>query len=404
MCFSFRSRAFVKCFSAVSIALLLTSSAAGGQPAPNLPTIAELEDIAYEPTLQPELVGMPSYQDLKDTIYSFQNYLRGAELLAKFEEPVLTRGASGIAIYRKASPAVVLVFAGNIRGEQLTEWGMGTGVIVGPAGYVLTNWHVVKGFQGIVVLLKPPGGAALTRSNAYDADLINYYREKDLALLKLVNPPSNLTVIETASASQLQVAQDIHVIGHPGGIEHAWSYTTGVVSQTRPHYETRLSAGQEIRANVIQIQVAVNPGNSGGPVLDDQGKMVGLISFGHTENMNFAIAADEISTFLSYAMRTRTRGITAQAPDSPEAEYSVDLLLDGRRVIRASYPDMVVYFVHEDDGKVVGLVANASNGVVLQAWEPGPTGGFNQWLAKMPEGTTVEGTGKAGLPDVFVSK
>ena len=65
MCFSFRYRAFVKCFSAVSIALLLTSSAAGGQPAPNLPSIAELEDIAYEPTLQPELVGMPSYQDLK---------------------------------------------------------------------------------------------------------------------------------------------------------------------------------------------------------------------------------------------------------------------------------------------------------------------------------------------------
>jgi S1-C subfamily serine protease len=304
--------------------------------------------MAYEPTPQPELVGMPSYQDLKGAVYSFQNYLRGAELLAKFEEPVLTRGANGIAIYRRASPAVVLVFAGNIRGEQLTEWGMGTGVIVGPAGYVLTNWHVVKGFQGIVVLLKPPGSAAPTRSYAYDADLIDYYREKDLALLKLVNPPSNMTVIEIASASQLQVAQNIHVIGHPGGIAHAWSYTTGVVSQTRLNYETSFS-GQEIHANVIQIQATVNPGNSGGPVLDDQGKMVGLISFGPTENMNFAIAADEISTFLSYAMRARTRGITAQAPDSPEAEYSVDLLLDGRRVIRASYPDMVVYFVHEDD-------------------------------------------------------
>ena len=77
MCFTFRSRAFVKCFSPVSFALLLTSSAAGGQPAPNLPSIAELEDIAYEPTPQPELVGTPSYQDLKDTNLFFPELSEG---------------------------------------------------------------------------------------------------------------------------------------------------------------------------------------------------------------------------------------------------------------------------------------------------------------------------------------
>ena len=252
MCFSFRSRAFVKCFSAISIALLLTSSAAGGQPAPNLPSIAELEDIAYEPTLQPELVGMPSYQDLKDTIYSFQNYLRGATLLDNFREPILTRGASGIAVYRAASPAIVLVVAGNVRHGQVTDLGTGTGVIVDSSGYVLTNWHVVRGFQGVLVLLKPHRGAVPVESLGYAAQIITYDSQKDLALLKLVNPPARLPVIAMGSISQLQVAQDIHVIGHPGGVEHAWSYTAGVVSQIRPNYEGKFGMSTAVMRHFLR--------------------------------------------------------------------------------------------------------------------------------------------------------
>lgn len=392
-----------KGLSAVLLTLMVALNAPGDS-ASNLPSLDDLERLRYKASAEPGLVGMPSYSDLKNTIYSFQNYLRGVTLLDNFREPILTRGASGIAVYRAASPAIVLVVAGNVRYGQVTDLGTGTGVIVDSSGYVLTNWHVIRGFQEVLVFLKPHRGTVLVEGLGYAAHIITYDRQKDLALLKLVNPPARLPVIAMGSISQLQVAQDIHVIGHPGGLEHAWSYTTGVISQIRPHYEGKFDTGQEIRANLIQIQATVNPGNSGGPVLDDQGRMIGLISFGYTENMNFAIAGDEISRFLSYARQLTTRGGTAGTPDGPRAAYSAALLGNSRRVTRASYPDIVVYFVHEDDGKVVGLVGKASNGVVLQAWERGPTGGFNQWLAEFADGTEVQGTGKAGLPDLFVAK
>jgi S1-C subfamily serine protease len=402
-----RNVQLVRVFLTVVLGTLpLAVGALGAGQATSLPSLVELRKLDYEPTSRPGLFGVPSYLDLKGILASFRNYVRGSKLAARFEEPIVTRGGQGIAVYRKAAPAVVLVVAGNVEDEKVTDLKVGSGVIVDPTGYILTNWHVVAGFDGVLVFLKPSGGTAIVKTLGYAAGLVNHDQLTDLALLKLENSPRNLPSIQVEAASNIQVAEDIHVIGHPGGPENAWTYTTGVISQIRRNYEQSFEDGTVIRGNLIQIQTAINPGNSGGPVLDDEAKMVGLVSFQKTDaqNMNFAIGADEISAFLSRSMGTRTRGLADQGPNSASVEYLSGRLPDGRQVLKERYTDMAVYLIREQTGRAICLIVESKKGILVQASSPGPTGGFNNWVAKFSNGVTIEGTGTAGLPVIFVGE
>src|SRR6185437_3997155 len=169
--------------------------------------------------------------------------------------------------------------------------GLGSGAIVDPRGYILTNWHVINGYSGALIFLRPRTGADAATSDTYVAKVVAQSALKDLALLKIINPPSALAVLRIGRLSDVQVAEDIHVIGHPKG--HCWSYTTGVVSQIRDAYKWSYSDGSSHQARVIQLQTAVNPGNSGGPVFDDSGSIIGLVAMGEEgQSLNYAIAAD----------------------------------------------------------------------------------------------------------------
>jgi S1-C subfamily serine protease len=109
---------------------------------PELPKIADLKTISYEKADQSSLSTAPSYQDLVDTIRLAEAYARGSQLLPTFHEPILTRGATGIAVFQKVSPSVVLVVTGDIKNKQFEPSGLGAGVILNSTGEILTNWHV----------------------------------------------------------------------------------------------------------------------------------------------------------------------------------------------------------------------------------------------------------------------
>lgn len=368
-----------------------------------LPSVDVLERTPVDPVASPNLTGVPTYEDLLDVLNSFSAYIRGSAIVAKHEEPVLTRGAMGVSLFRRLSPAVVLVMAAKFTGDQISEMSEGTGVIVDSRGYVLTNSHVLAGYDSALVFLKPAGQAVPRQNLAFDVRLVNYDASKDLALLKIVQPPTTLVTAELTDIAKIEVGQDIHVIGHPGGSEHAWSYTTGVVSQIRRNYAATYSSGQRLQADLVQIQTAVNPGNSGGPVFDDGGKVIGLVTFGFTEmqNLNFAVAVDEISRFLALSLQMTTRGVNAPSHQAEKGEYSAGKLGDDKKVIRARFPELTVFIVQNSDGKWIGLLAKHKSGLVLKAWEPGITGGFNQWQLTLKDGTTLMAKGRAGLPEVF---
>jgi S1-C subfamily serine protease len=326
---------------------------------------------------------------------SFRYFDRGTRILANYKEFQATRGAKGIAIFRDVSPAVTLVVTGD---QQNNVDGIGTGVIVDPSGYVLTNWHVISGHADAVVFMKPPSGAEVDKKYAYYAQVVYANPLPDLALLKLAERPASLPSIAIADISQAQVAEDIHIIGHPHG--QFWSYSTGVLSQIRADYTWKYDDGSQHRAKVLQMQTAINPGNSGGPVVDDSGKLIGLVAmFEEGQNLDYAIAADVIKSFLAQATRTQTRSAKHDTEGAGTNSVFAAPVENGT-VYKIDSHNSLVYWMVDKGGMTCCLLIKDAEGNTVEAtgWTDK---GFAQWSATLASGDVLHASGKLGLPETF---
>lgn len=175
-------------------------------------------------------------------------------------------------IYKAYAPSVVLVFAsdGGSRGSA------GTGSIISTDGEVLTNAHVVakdrRPMKSLFVYLKPErlrGNNAADLKRRFRATLVDVDHELDLALLKIVDPPDGILPIEFADPDVVEIGEPVVAIGHPetGGL---WTLTTGSVSSVVSDF------GGVPGKDVFQTEASVNRGNSGGPLLNAFGHMVGV--------------------------------------------------------------------------------------------------------------------------------
>lgn len=234
---------------------------------------------------------------------------RIASVLQKLGKTLIlerTRGAKDIAVYRNAAPAVVFVLASE---ENSEEFSTGSGAIIDRRGHVLTNWHVVENHPRVVVVFKPKDSTDLKKEMAFRATVVKVDQIADLALLKINNPRKGFASLRLGDISNLQVGQDVHAIGHPEG--EVWTYTKGIISQIRANYKWFTDDNIAHRATVIQTQTPINPGSSGGPLLDDKGRLIGINSFGSVkgEGLNYAVAVDVVKTFLK-------RKVSRKAPSS----------------------------------------------------------------------------------------
>lgn len=230
------------------------------------------------------------------------------------------RGSKEAGLYARLSPAVVLI---------VTEDGLGSGTVIAEDGHILTNWHVVKGYDTVGVIFKPSQeGSKPSKKNIQPAKVIQFDEVSDLALLKLNVVNKKLPDVDFGNLSALRVGDDVHAIGHPTG--ETWSYTRGIVSQVRQAYEWRTGDGRTHTADVIQTQTPINPGNSGGPLLMDDGLLIGINTFKTDgEGLNFAVSADEIRKFL---VRDRNRVAKVEpkkckAKASPKKNVTLDSIV-----------------------------------------------------------------------------
>jgi S1-C subfamily serine protease len=359
----------------------------------NLPSISDLEHLQFVPTDHPS-VPDGSYSELSTIRSLFAAYNAGSEAVAKYRDPVLTRGSSGITVFRTVSPAVVVVIVGSVKQDKFDPEGIGTGAIVDAHGYVLTNWHVINGYREAVIFLKPSHASELTDAQAHIATVVYQNPTIDLALLKIIDPPSNLPHITVGSIDQAQVAEDIHIIGHPHG--NLWSYSTGVISQIRDDFTWKYEDGSQHMTKVLQLQTAINPGNSGGPVVDDSGRMLGLVAMiEEGQNLDYAIAADVIKNFLRTGLGMTTRGSAHPTANvDPPGKISTATLSDGSVVSKVVYSDVVVYSVVGKPAE--GMEAKFSDGTEISARGYDSTGHFESWHAKLPEGRELTATASAG--------
>ncbi len=184
-------------------------------------------------------------------------------------------------INTKVSPSVVLISGKSMKGE-----GQGTGVITTEDGYIVTNAHVVSGFSELTVTLNDEN------NTEYPATLIGTDETTDLAVIRI--NASGLTPAELGTSSTLQVGQSVVVIGNPLGKEFSGSVTTGVISALDRQVEFEDGSVY----NYIQTDAAINSGNSGGPLVNMQGQVIGInaakIDTSVAEGMGFAIPIDEV--------------------------------------------------------------------------------------------------------------
>lgn len=161
-------------------------------------------------------------------------------------------------VAKRIAPSVVRVQRPGFRGPE----GQGSGVIVDAEGYIVTNFHVVEGAQGLLV--------ELNDQRLADATIIGVDEATDLAVLKIDLP--DLTAAEWGDSDALEVGDLVWAAGSPFGLSR--SVTFGIVSAKG----RRSSSGVTSTAyqEYLQTDVAVNPGNSGGPLVDIEGNVVGI--------------------------------------------------------------------------------------------------------------------------------
>jgi serine protease Do len=178
-------------------------------------------------------------------------------------------------IFEQASPAVVMVMGHSDNGKSGSG---GTGSIIQADGLVLTNAHVVieertgKPYPRVSVFLKPArvtGDSRTDLSCMLRAKVMAYSTPLDLALLKMESPPSPLPVVAFAEATQAHIGDRVVAIGHPeqGGL---WTLTTGVISAEVDNFNG--VKGKD----VFQTETGLNRGNSGGPLLNSEGRMIAV--------------------------------------------------------------------------------------------------------------------------------
>lgn len=366
------------------------------------PSLANIRAIDYERSASPEQIDAMDFTALRDLINACQAYSKGLRLLPNFREPVLTRGDVGISVFRKVSPSVVLILTANLKDDKVTDSALGTGVIIDPVGYVLTNWHVVAGYDAGIVFFKPAVGTEPAKDSSYGVKLIAMDEAADLAILKIIKPPSGLTAVKFGELSTIQVAEDIHIIGHPHG--NLWSYSTGVISQIRDQYDWKYTDGSKHLARVLQMQTAINPGNSGGPVLDNDSNMLGLVAMSEEgQNLNYAVAIDVIKNFVNSSLATRARGSAPQT-QTERGEIYIGHTKDGLSITKTAYSDFVSYSVRDANGSPIELLAETTDGALLTGWNPNAFGGFAEWTYKPSRGQTIYVKSSGTAPDIISAK
>jgi S1-C subfamily serine protease len=177
-----------------------------------------------------------------------------------------------VRIYKHASPGVANIITRTVEYNfffnAVPVEGAGSGFVIDPKGYILTNYHVVAEAEKIEVLL----GDQHAQSR-YAAKFIGADQRNDVALLKIDPKAARLTALPLGDSSALQVGQKVLAIGNPFGFQS--TLTTGVVSALGRTVQTSQSTFIE---DAIQTDASINRGNSGGPLLDTRGQVIGINS------------------------------------------------------------------------------------------------------------------------------
>lgn len=209
--------------------------------------------------------------------------------------PLLDSEINTIDLFKRCANSVCFITTTKrgydfFRGEYDYPAGQGSGFIWDDSGHLVTNYHVISGATSAQVTLQD--------HSVYNAKMVGYAANYDLAVLKIDAEEAEVHPVSIGTSEDLQVGQNVYAIGNPFGWDQ--TLTTGVVSALGR--KIKALTGRDIE-NVIQTDAAVNPGNSGGPLLDSAGRLIGVNTAiyspsGSSAGIGFAVPVDTVNSIV----------------------------------------------------------------------------------------------------------
>ena len=306
--------------------------------------------------ISPDLLKIDKALELKSKYKVAKEFAIKTDQNLKKKKKIKFRG-SAKNIYKSYANSVVFLYNPTKGKESL-----GAGFLVHESGVILTNWHVTKGAKEIYVWPLPKDGAVETEVLFKDIDpyfgsVLAENKGQDLALIKVSGLTADTKVVELGSNESVSIGDTVYAIGHPNGLP--WSFTLGTVSQIRKNKKWIYEDKSEHQATVIQTQTPISPGNSGGPLFSESGKIVGINTWGADgQNLNFAVAVDHAKEFIKAnpnitKVNTIDAVIKKDYPNAKTEDYNKNGVVD-------------TWYIDENkNGKIdLGFVDDDENGFV----------------------------------------
>ena len=287
-----------------------------------------LENVSEENTFMPETVPETTTQAIEQTTSQLQETTTLPPETTTASQVSVTEPATNVSdskskgeIYSQAVDSIVCItitgykyyssFFGQSYRQKFTS--SGSGFIISKDGYIVTNHHVIEGAEEISV--------STYDGREYSAVLIGSEEANDVAVIKI---DGSFTPVKTGSSSSLQVGDEIMVIGNALG-ELAYTFTDGIVS----YLSRAVTTDSGATINMFQTNAAINEGNSGGPVYNMNGEVVGIASAKYAsssiEGLGFCIPIDDVKAIikdlqtLGYVSGKPLLGISVQTINSSMA-------------------------------------------------------------------------------------
>ncbi|KAH9742188.1 hypothetical protein KPL70_002875 [Citrus sinensis] len=224
----------------------------------------------------------------------FSNVDSASAFVVTPQRKLQTDELATVRLFQENTPSVVNITNLAARQDAFTldvlevPQGSGSGFVWDSKGHVVTNYHVIRGASDIRV--------TFADQSAYDAKIVGFDQDKDVAVLRIDAPKDKLRPIPIGVSADLLVGQKVYAIGNPFGLDH--TLTTGVISGLRREISSA-ATGRPIQ-DVIQTDAAINPGNSGGPLLDSSGSLIGINTAiyspsGASSGVGFSIPVDTVN-------------------------------------------------------------------------------------------------------------
>lgn len=235
-------------------------------------------------------ININDYKELGNTTVERVSYIEETDKKRELSLEEVSKSVVGISKIKNTGDSI---FNTNVSNEL----GLGSGFIVSDNGYIITNWHVVQNKYSTCYI-------TLENGDTHSGTVVWADKDLDLAIVKInVNGPDS---IKLGDSDNIKLGETVYAIGNPVGMEFQRTVTAGIISGLNRTIKIDDEYGQSYMENLVQTDATINSGNSGGPLINTSGEVIGIntIKISSAEGIGFAIPINTIKPIIESFINT----------------------------------------------------------------------------------------------------